>query len=92
MAAAALSARSAPAQGSPSAQDSLRTRDSLGDSTGASQGNPLASLDSMVVFVTRTGAKYHLIGCSSLKSSAIPMLLVDARKRYDPCGRCHPPR
>jgi hypothetical protein len=84
LASVALSTRPAMTQGPARAQDSVRAGDSA--------LQPAPSIDSMIVFVTKTGAKYHLAGCSSLKSSAIPMLLVDARKRYGPCGRCHPPQ
>lgn len=44
-----------------------------------------------MVYVTRTGAKYHQAGCSSLSRSAIPMRLDKAALRYGPCGRCRPP-
>ena len=44
------------------------------------------------VYVTKTGKKYHLDGCSSLRSSKIPMELEAAAKSgYGPCGRCRPP-
>lgn len=43
------------------------------------------------VFVTRSGAKYHSAGCSYLRSSAIPMPLSQAARRYGPCSRCRPP-
>jgi hypothetical protein len=44
-----------------------------------------------VVYVTRTGEKYHLASCSYLRQSSIPIKLGDAVKRYDPCSRCRPP-
>jgi methylphosphotriester-DNA--protein-cysteine methyltransferase len=41
------------------------------------------------VYVTRTGARYHRAGCSSLRKSAIPMTRSEAIKRgYAPCKRC----
>jgi hypothetical protein len=43
------------------------------------------------VYVTRTGAKYHRAGCSSLTSSSIPMPLTDAAAKYQPCKICKPP-
>jgi hypothetical protein len=43
------------------------------------------------VYVTRTGLKYHNIGCSSLRKSAIPMKLSEAATKYLPCLRCNPP-
>lgn len=43
------------------------------------------------VYVTRTGKKYHRAGCTSLRSSSVPMALKDAATAYDPCKICHPP-
>jgi hypothetical protein len=45
----------------------------------------------ITVYVTKTGAKYHAAGCSSLRKSAIPMKLRDAAARYGPCKNCRPP-
>lgn len=45
----------------------------------------------LVVYVTKTGSKYHAAGCSSLRKSAIPMTLREATKRYGPCKNCRPP-
>lgn len=44
------------------------------------------------VFVTQSGTKYHCDGCRFLVKSKIPILLDDAKKRYQPCGVCKPPR
>jgi hypothetical protein len=43
------------------------------------------------VYVTRTGAKYHRAGCSSLSKSKIEMSLGDAAARFTPCKNCKPP-
>ena len=49
--------------------------------------------DDQIVYITKTGKKYHRDGCSSLRSSKIPIKLEDAIKRgYEPCGRCNPPQ
>ena len=53
---------------------------------------PEAKPQSVTVYVTKTGKKYHLGSCSSLRRSKIPMSLVDAKRRYSPCSRCNPPR
>ena len=45
-----------------------------------------------LVYVTRTGKKYHRDGCLSLSKSRIPISLVDAQQKYSPCGRCNPPQ
>jgi hypothetical protein len=45
-----------------------------------------------VVYVTKTGAKYHKDGCSSLRSSKIEITLGEAvKKGYEPCQVCKPP-
>lgn len=43
------------------------------------------------VYVTRTGSKYHRASCTSLRSSAIEMLLAEAAAHYDACRICRPP-
>ncbi len=41
------------------------------------------------VYVTATGTKYHLAGCSYLRSSANEITIEDAEaKGYTPCSRC----
>lgn len=47
----------------------------------------------VVVYVTRTGEKYHSDGCQYLSRSQIPISLADAKAgSYTPCSKCHPPR
>jgi endonuclease YncB( thermonuclease family) len=41
-----------------------------------------------IVYVTRTGSKYHVAGCSHLSKSKIPIKLSEAEKRYSPCSVC----
>ena len=49
--------------------------------------------DNPIVYITRTGKKYHREGCSTLKSSKIPITLKEACERgYKPCSLCDPPR
>lgn len=48
--------------------------------------------DSITVYVTRTGSKYHRAGCRYLKKSSIPMSLEEAKRRLSPCSVCNPPR
>ncbi len=45
----------------------------------------------VTVYVTRTGAKYHRDGCRYLSRSKIPMSLKEAAKRFEPCKVCKPP-
>ena len=45
-----------------------------------------------VVYITRTGAKYHTGSCSYLRQSKIETTLGSAVSRgYGPCSRCRPP-
>lgn len=47
----------------------------------------------IIVYVTKTGTKYHRIGCSYLSRSCIPITLSNAIVRgYTPCSKCNPPR
>lgn len=44
-----------------------------------------------MVYITKTGKKYHRSSCSYLKSSKIPIDLSSAKKEgYTPCSRCNP--
>jgi micrococcal nuclease len=44
------------------------------------------------VYVTNSGSKYHIEGCSSLRRSRIAVTLADAvRSGYKPCSVCNPP-
>jgi competence protein ComEC len=46
----------------------------------------------VIVYATKTGAKYHKTGCSSLRKSSIPLKLRDAvAKGLTPCAICKPP-
>jgi len=46
-----------------------------------------------IVYITKTGKKYHQDGCGALSRSKIPIKLEDAIKRgYEPCRRCNPPQ
>jgi micrococcal nuclease len=46
--------------------------------------------ESAIVYVTRTGKKYHRDGCRYLSTSKIPMKLSEAKGKYGPCGKCRP--
>ena len=46
----------------------------------------------VIVYVTKTGEKYHTGGCRYLSKSKIAINLSDAKKRYGPCSVCNPPR
>jgi endonuclease G, mitochondrial len=48
--------------------------------------------ENIVVYVTRTGKKYHVAGCRSLSRSQIPITLTRAKARYEVCKICNPPK
>jgi hypothetical protein len=58
------------------------------------QPSPSAKTDEtqVIVYVTRTGTKYHRAGCSYLRSSKIEITLKAAKAKYTACSRCHPPQ
>jgi hypothetical protein len=44
-----------------------------------------------IVYITRTGKRYHRAGCRYLASSKIRMTLKDAKAQgYTPCKVCRP--
>lgn len=77
-----------PVKKSDSATAKASSGTSVKNSTSASVSSDVSNV---TVYVTRTGSKYHLEGCSYLKSK-IEMTLEDAlQKGYDSCSRCDPP-
>ena len=53
---------------------------------------PTTDTQSVTVYITRTGSKYHRNGCRYLRKSKIPITLNDAKQHYGPCPVCNPPR
>jgi len=46
----------------------------------------------IIVYVTKTGKKYHRWGCRYLRESCIPISLTEAKQQaYTPCKVCKPP-
>jgi micrococcal nuclease len=45
-----------------------------------------------VVYITKTGKKYHTASCQHLKKSRIAIALANARRSHTPCKRCKPER
>lgn len=56
-----------------------------------SQPNISQDKDQQIVYITRTGKKYHRDGCRSLAKSKIPISLKEAVLSYGPCSVCNPP-
>ena len=55
-------------------------------------GSAFADNRDTKVFVTNTGTKYHVYGCSYLSKSCNLRTLEDAvREGYTACSRCNPP-
>lgn len=46
----------------------------------------------VIVYITKTGAKYHSSGCRYLSKSKIPISLESAKRSYSPCSVCNPKR
>ena len=52
-----------------------------------------ADISSEIVYLTRTGVKYHKNGCQHLSISKMETTLGDAKaKGLKPCSRCNPPQ
>ncbi|MGE5571660.1 MAG: stalk domain-containing protein [Bacteroidota bacterium] len=46
----------------------------------------------VTIYITKTGSKYHRLGCRYLSKSSIPISLEDAKPRgYAPCSVSGPP-
>lgn len=45
-----------------------------------------------VVFVAKSGAKYHVETCRYVANSKTPIRLSEAAKKYGPCSVCKPPQ
>ena len=49
--------------------------------------------DSITVYITDTGHKYHTYGCQHLRDSKHEVSLAEAKSMgLGPCGTCHPPQ
>lgn len=54
---------------------------------------PAAQPQTVTVYITNTGNKYHTAGCQYLKKSKIAIDLDSAKAEgYEPCSKCNPPR
>jgi cytochrome c553 len=52
--------------------------------------NPPPAADP-IVYITKSGKKYHAEGCSSLSNSKVAVRLSEAKaKELEPCSRCKP--
>ena len=81
-----------PKQNTPPPTDtSTETQETLpkeDDTTVPTQTNP----QSITVYITKSGKKYHCDGCRFLKNSKIPVFLEELdTELYTPCAVCNPP-
>ena len=64
-----------------------------GSSTGSSSGGTTSSTSdtqSVTVYITNTGSKYHKNGCQYLRESKNAVTLTQAKSwGYTPCSRCY---
>jgi hypothetical protein len=44
-----------------------------------------------IVYITKTGTKYHTATCRYLRQSKYAIRLSETRGRYTPCSVCKPP-
>lgn len=58
--------------------------------TNSKSSTTIKNTNSTIVYVTKTGKKYHKGGCSYLKNSKIEITLSEAQsKGYTPCSKCY---
>jgi len=59
--------------------------------TAPKENRPSAASEKDIVYITKSGRKYHRAGCSYLGRSSIPISRREAEARgYLPCSRCKP--
>lgn len=60
-----------------------------GSSSGASSSSAISEPQSVTVYITKTGSKYHRSGCQYLRKSCIPISLANAKSQgYTACSKC----
>lgn len=61
------------------------------ESSDDEQKPAIQSNEDIIVYITKTGSKYHSSGCHHLSKSMIAIQLSEAIKRYEACRVCSPP-
>ena len=69
-----------------------KASDTVTTAVNVEKQNDFENKQDIIVFVTYSGEKYHKENCRYLKYSKIPVDLDTARKTYDPCSICKPPK
>ncbi len=85
-------AATAASGSSSSSSGNSSSGSSVSESTGQNAAPPVSDNQSVTVYVTNTGSKYHRDGCRYLSKSKIPISLEVAKKSYEPCSVCKPAR
>ena len=82
----------APENGTAAGTAPLAAASTEAASTEAASMTAASDADSVTVYKTDTGSKYHQADCSYLKDSKTPVSLADAKAEgLTPCSRCDPP-
>ena len=69
-----------------------KTAASEGSSQSTAKKPTPTDADQIIVYVTKSGKKYHREDCYHLRKSATPITLAEAiAKGYQPCSHCDPP-
>lgn len=64
-----------------------------GTTSSAASTSSSSDSNSVTVYVTNTGSKYHMAGCQYLRQSQHARTLSQAKSEgYTACSRCHPPQ
>jgi len=73
-------------------REARENRRGLWASKEESKSETSKATEDTIVYITKTGKKYHSEGCRYLSKSKIPISLKDAIKQgYTPCSVCNPP-
>jgi len=77
--------------GKPGAQAPSKPRDPGAEPSGRKAKSGAES--DPLVYITKTGSKYHRAECPHLRHGAIPIHLSEAKARdLEPCSHCQPPQ
>lgn len=82
--------KEAQAAGAVSGAGNAAGNASSGASASGKAAKNASEKQSVTVYITKTGSKYHRSGCRYLSKSKIPISLEDARGAYSPCSVCNP--
>lgn len=82
---------SAPAVGVDTLADSSLTVQAVAAGATSNVVSDVAQPAGVVVYVTKTGKKYHLENCRHLRRSKVPIPLTEAKeRRFEACRTCKP--